>query len=170
MEKQKNSGTRFGNRGEYLVLLQFLLAGMFVLTPPWPDLRGSGPFLATAPARWLVLGLCSIAAAVFLFGGILSIRRYLTPLPYPVDENRLVRSGVYKLVRHPIYTSMLLAAFGLTVFSASLAHLALSVVIFMFFDSKASKEEAWLTERHPDYPGYAERTGKFFPRLPRKSS
>jgi protein-S-isoprenylcysteine O-methyltransferase Ste14 len=166
VKKQEKSEIKFGNRGEYLVVLQVLLAATFVLAPQWPDLRGSGPFLATAPARWILLVLCCAAAAVFLLGGIISIRKYLTPLPYPVDENLLVRNGVYKLVRHPIYSSMMLAALGLTIYLASIAHLALTVIIFMFFNRKASKEEAWLTERHPDYPDYAERTGKFFPRIP----
>ncbi len=170
MEKQKKTGARFGSRGEHLVVLQVLLAAMFVLTPRWPELQGSEPFLASTPARYLLLGFCWTAAALFLGGGILAIRKYLTPLPYPVDENQLVRSGVYGLVRHPLYTSMMLAAIGWTIFTASVAHLALTVVICMFFSFKASREESWLTERHPDYRDYADRTGKFIPRLPRKGS
>jgi protein-S-isoprenylcysteine O-methyltransferase Ste14 len=34
---------------------------------------------------------------------------------------------------------------------------------FAFFDYKAGKEEAWLTQRHPEYADYARRVHKFVP-------
>ena len=84
-------------------------------------------------------------ALVFGGLGVFAIRAYLTPLPYPVAHNQLVRSGVYGLVRHPLYSSQLFAALGWTAFTLSLTHLALLVAGFAFFDHKASREEAWLT-------------------------
>lgn len=95
--------------------------------------------------------------------GVLEIRRYLTPLPYPVDHNRLVTTGIYGLVRHPLYSSQLFAALGWTLFSLSVLHLVLLVLGFAFFDYKASREEAWLTERHPEYRTYTRRVRKLIP-------
>jgi protein-S-isoprenylcysteine O-methyltransferase Ste14 len=167
MKKPAQQSPRFGSRGEYLVAFQLLLMAAFVVIPAWPDLQGTGLYRSTVVLRWCLLVLCWTAAAIFGFGGFLAIRKFLTPLPYPRENNRLIQTGVYGLVRHPIYTGLLLAALGLTVFEISLAHLLLIVVGIFFFDHKASKEEAWLTQRHPEYADYARRVGRFFPRLRR---
>lgn len=110
-------------------------------------------------ALW-ALGLAAIAMAGL---GFMQIRRYLTPLPYPVDHSRLVTDGIYALVRHPLYGSQLVAALAWTLYTLSLPHLALLAAGLLFFDYKASKEESWLTERHPDYPAYASRARKLLP-------
>ncbi|NTU57582.1 MAG: isoprenylcysteine carboxylmethyltransferase family protein [Chlorobiaceae bacterium] len=167
MKKQDPQIKRFGDRGELLVAFQALLMAIFVMTPAWPDLGDSELYRSTVAIRWALLAICWASAAIFGIGGFLGIRRYLTPLPYPTESNRLVQSGVYGLVRHPIYTGLLLAALGLTVFDISLAHLLLIVVGIIFFNHKASKEEAWLTHRHPEYADYARRVGRFLPRFRR---
>ena len=118
---------------------------------------------ATEAPRRAALILGMLAALGFGAFGVLHIRRYLTPLPYPVDHSRLVTTGVYGLVRHPLYSSQLFAALGWTLFTLSLTQLAVLVLGFLFFDYKASKEEGWLTERHPEYTAYALRVRKFVP-------
>ena len=80
-----------------------------------------------------------------------------------MDHSRLVTTGVYGLVRHPLYSSQLFAALGWTLFTLSLSHLGILVLGFLFFDYKASKEEGWLTVRHPEYTAYANRVRKFIP-------
>lgn len=152
-----------GKRGEYLVVLQFLLMAIFIATPVWPD-PAEAAFPTGAPLlRLAVLVVCWSAA--LLMGGLGShrIRESLTPLPYPVDHNRLVTTGVYALVRHPLYGSQILAALGWAVFRTSLSHLLLLALGFLFFSFKASKEERWLTEKHPEYRDYARKVKKFIP-------
>jgi protein-S-isoprenylcysteine O-methyltransferase Ste14 len=154
---------RFGSRGEYLVLVQFVLMFAFILAPPWNPWADPQTLAALAPVRW-ALALSGAGVALAFGGlGVLAIRAYLTPLPYPVAHNQLVRGGVYGLVRHPLYSSQLFAALGWTAFTLSLSHLALLVAGFAFFDHKASREEAWLTQRHPDYPDYARGVRKLVP-------
>ena len=152
-----------GKRGEYLVAIQFALMFAFILAPAWNPWLTLEVAAALAPVRW-ALGLAGGGAALLLGGlGLLNIRDYLTPLPYPVDHNRLVRHGAYSVVRHPLYSSQLFAAFGWVAFSLSLSHLALLVVGFAFFDYKAGKEEAWLRARHPAYAEYARGVRKLIP-------
>ncbi len=152
-----------GKRGEYLVVLQFVLFFAFIFTPSWNPLATSGLLDALAPLRWA--GLIGFGTVALLMGGLGSahIRDYLTPLPYPVDHSQLVQHGVYAWVRHPLYASQLFAALGWTLFTLSLSHLAILVIGFFFFDYKANKEEGWLTERHPHYADYALRVRKFVP-------
>ncbi|MBK1720299.1 methyltransferase family protein [Thiocystis violacea] len=152
-----------GKRGEYLVVLQFVLFFAFILTPSWNPLATAGLLDALAVPRWILLiGLGTIALLLGALGSI-HIRDYLTPLPYPVDHNQLVRHGVYAWVRHPLYASQLFAALGWTLFTLSLPHLLILVIAFFFFDYKAGKEEGWLTERHPEYADYALQVRKFVP-------
>jgi protein-S-isoprenylcysteine O-methyltransferase Ste14 len=161
--RNQRSSWFIGRRGEHLVVLQFVLFFGFVLMPVWsplvtPELRAE-----TSVLRWGALATFGLAALLLGGLGAVHIRDYLTPLPYPVDHSRLVRHGAYSIVRHPLYASQLLAALGWTLFQLSGSHLILLVIGFLFFDYKASKEERWLTERHPEYADYAHRVKKLIP-------
>lgn len=153
----------YGRRGEWLVVIQFLILLGFILVPTWSPLAVPEWLAATAPIRWGVLTLCWGIAIAFGLLGAMQLREYLTPLPYPVDHSRLVRHGVYALVRHPLYSSQLFAAFGWVVFSLSLSHLPILILGFVFFDYKATQEERWLVSRHPEYADYARRVRKLVP-------
>lgn len=152
-----------GKRGEYLVMLQFVLFFVFILTPAWNPFATQTLLAILATPRGVALILFGFVALLFGGLGSIHIRDYLTPLPYPVDHNQLVQHGVYNWVRHPLYSSQLFAALGWTLYSLSLTHLLILVIGLLFFDYKAGKEEGWLTERHPEYADYARRVKKFIP-------
>jgi len=152
-----------GKRGEYLVALQFVLVFAFVFVPAWNPLLTPPLVGETHLFRWSVLLSCGLAALLLGGIGVVHIREYLTPLPYPVDHNRLVSRGAYGIVRHPLYSSQLLAGLGWTVFQLSVSHLLLLVAAFFFFDYKATTEEGWLVQRHPEYEEYARRVRKLVP-------
>ncbi|WP_287373808.1 isoprenylcysteine carboxylmethyltransferase family protein [Prosthecochloris sp.] len=165
MNKEKSGTDSFlrGAKGEYLVVIQFLIVGIFIMTPVWQPF-GIAEFeeYLTIP-RTAVLIVCG--ATALLFGGLGShnLKQYITPLPYPVDHNQLVRTGVYSFVRHPLYSSQLFIGFGWSCYALSLSHFLLLVFAFFFFSLKASKEERWLTQRHPKYQEYARKVKKFIP-------
>jgi protein-S-isoprenylcysteine O-methyltransferase Ste14 len=154
-----------GRRGEMLVAIQFALMIIFVVTPVWHPGLSRDLFGDLLLPRLILAVPFALAALVLGVMGSHHIREYLTPLPYPVDHSKLVQHGVYGIVRHPLYTSLLSAALAWTLYSISLSHLLLLALGFLFFDFKARKEEAWLTERHPEYRGYAARVSKFIPWL-----
>ena len=165
MEKPLDTSKRFGARGEYLVVIQIALVALYIFIPVWPDLQNGELYQRLTLLRWCVLAIGMLAGAALGIGGSFTIRRYLTPLPYPVDHSKLVDTGVYAWVRHPLYSAQLFAATGWAAFTLSLSHLLVTIAAFIFFNYKASKEEAWLTERHPKYQEYAAKVGKFAPGL-----
>lgn len=149
-----------GPRGEGWVLIQAVLLGLvgasgWLLGPDWAGaLRSAGG----------VVGLLGIAGGVVLgVRGIMDLGRALTPVPHPRDDAELVESGVYALVRHPIYGGLILGSLGWSLLQASLLAVAGTVVLAGFFVLKSTREEAWLAERFPAYDAYRKRTRRFIP-------
>ena len=79
------------------------------------------------------------------------------------DEPELVSSGPYHLVRHPIYSGILVAVVGTAV---ALSWLGLTAVVLAgaYFVYSATVEERYLTEQFPDnYPAYKRSTKMLVP-------
>ena len=148
----------FGRRGEGWVALQLFLFGAIVgcsfAGVYWPHAAES--FLA-------VLGFVVAAAGlVALVLGAVALGRSFTPLPRPHARAQFREGGPYRFVRHPIYGSVILVAFGWSIAEAPVA-LAPSGLLAVLFDLKSRREEAWLVERYPAYASYRERTRRFVP-------
>jgi protein-S-isoprenylcysteine O-methyltransferase Ste14 len=111
-----------------------------------------------------VVGLVLIAAALLLFafaGVSLLAARAVTAFPRPREEAQLAESGVYRVVRHPVYGAILLIAFGWSLVESPLG-LIPTILLAVVFDLKARIEEAWLQERYPQYSAYRDRTPRRF--------
>ena len=68
------------------------------------------------------------------------------------DEPELVTSGPYRLVRHPIYSGILVAAVG-TAIALSWLWLTAVALVGIYFLYSATVEERYLSEQFPDsYP------------------
>ncbi|MES1024527.1 isoprenylcysteine carboxylmethyltransferase family protein [Gloeocapsa sp. BRSZ] len=155
-------GWRNNQRGEYWVLAQaFLILSFFVLPVYQPAIINKSSNLIYFV--WAVAFGLGLVATIFLLKGLWDLGSNLTPLPYPKNDGQLVQTGVYRIVRHPLYSGIILAALSWAVFALSLSHLVGSAILFAFFDAKARKEEAWLTQKYPDYPDYCQRVKKLIP-------
>ena len=150
---------RFGERGEWWVVAQGALFAAAVIAPrkgpAWsPGWRRAGRAIGLP----LALAGAGLGAA-----GFRALGENLTPLPHPKDDATLVQEGVYSLVRHPIYSSMILSTLGAGLLTANRTRTLLGFVFFAFFDAKARREEAWLTEKFPAYPTYRRSAKKLIP-------
>ncbi|GAB4203342.1 MAG: isoprenylcysteine carboxylmethyltransferase family protein [Coleofasciculaceae cyanobacterium] len=158
-------GWRSGEHGEYLVLVQGALLIGFVLLPVYRP----ASWVLDSPnllyLRWGIAAALGFSACLLIGKGLLDLGNNLTPLPYPKENGQLVRSGVYSIVRHPLYSGLIFAALGWVVLQLSLSHLIAAAVLFAFFDAKARREEAWLTEKYPDYSEYRQQVKKLIPGL-----
>jgi protein-S-isoprenylcysteine O-methyltransferase Ste14 len=80
-------------------------------------------------------------------------RNWGTPMSQK-DEPELVTSGPYRLVRHPIYSGILLAGVG-TALALNWAWLIAPALAGIYFVYSATVEERYLTQQFPDaYPAY----------------
>ncbi len=104
-----------------------------------------------------------MAGAIFGITGARALGRNLTPFPRPRDGSQLVRHGIYSLVRHPLYTSVMGVTAGWALCWRSLTALILSMLLCVILDAKARLEERWLKEKFPDYTDYTKRVRRFVP-------
>ena len=104
--------------------------------------------------RWLGAALI-VAAAIVMGWGVRSLGPNLTPGTEPLAEARLVTTGAYAHVRHPIYTGVVLFAAGYTLlWSNWTLALLLGFLTLQYFQAKARVEENWLLQRFPAYKSY----------------
>lgn len=110
----------------------------------------------------IVIGLSGLIVCLLSFW---ALNRNLSPFPSPVENGQLITSGVYRMIRHPIYTGVILLAIGYGLFSASFSRLIISGILFLFFYIKSTYEEKLLLQKYPAYAVYKLKTGRLFPRF-----
>lgn len=101
---------------------------------------------------------CGLAGTVSLGGS-------LTPFPRPSASSRLVRTGIYGLMRHPLYTAVFCGSVGWALMWRSWPALLAALALAPFFDAKARREERWLRQQFPEYAEYERRVRRFVPWL-----
>ncbi|MCR4348227.1 MAG: isoprenylcysteine carboxylmethyltransferase family protein [Sulfuricaulis sp.] len=149
----------FVARGGLWVLAQIPLLLLVFIVPVW---SGSGEHVPRHPLS--VVGAALTAMAVLLtVWGLKSLGDALTPFPKPLSGVRLRRQGVYRWMRHPIYSGVMLASLGWALWWLSLAGVFSALILALFFDRKAAHEETGLCAQYKDYPDYAREVKKFIP-------
>lgn len=123
---------------------------------------------ASVPSWIPVVGwLLVVAGAVVMVVAFVNLGSALTPTPVPIERAGLRTSGLYALVRHPIYTGLLMLASGLVLRSPGAWPFVWLGVLFVILSVKARWEERMLSAAYPDYSSYLSRIGRFLPRVGR---
>lgn len=150
----------FSARGGWWVAVQLPLLVLAYFIPVWTGREMGGDLFSVL--RYGSLLLISIGALI-TFSGVVALGRWLTPFPQPLPESQLRTGGAYALVRHPLYTGILIMTIGWSLYQASLAGLLFDAMLFVFFDRKAAREEIWLVEKFAGYTAYRGRVKKLIP-------
>ena len=83
-------------------------------------------------------------------------------------QHKVINTGPYALMRHPVITSFFGIAAGLFLINPSLFTLAALLYTFWDFRGAAQQEEDLLAQTLPGYADYASQTPRFLPRLRRR--
>jgi len=122
--------------------------------------RGVGfPIVVMAGVALMLVG-AGVALA-----GAMALGRNLTPFPKPTESAQLVSHGIYAVIRHPLYTSVIAVALGWAMVWQSWPALLVAAMLIPFFYAKARHEERWLREMFSEYGEYEKRTPRFLPRV-----
>jgi protein-S-isoprenylcysteine O-methyltransferase Ste14 len=143
-------------------LILWLSPFVYLVNPSWMAWSKIG---LPEGARWLGVGLGAICVPLiyWLFS---SIGSSITPTSGTRQEHKLVTHGIYRWVRHPLYTigSSLFISFGLMADNWFI--MALGVLAFIAMVIRTPKEEANLIEKFgEEYREYMKRTGRFIPKI-----
>lgn len=149
----------------------------------FPLLLAGLPFVITATdytySRWFpeksglhLMGLYTangllIAAGTLNVVGLLTLRRAFTIMS---EARELIRSGIYRFIRHPLYASHFVIFLVYTLLHFHAVTAALYVAFVAGQTLRARIEERKLASAFPEYEDYRRNTGMFFPRLWGKAS
>ena len=128
---------------------RLLTLGGFVLLFATRTRQSHGPLrLWTLPesAAWAMVVLCVIGFA-FAWWARLHLGRLWSAFVTRKADHRIVDTGPYGIVRHPIYAGIILAAMALAVVKGTLPALAGALVAGLGFWIKARLEEGFLREQ-----------------------
>ena len=138
------------------VLIQFLLFIAFIFD------FSSLTILFPAIAFWFGI-LIFVLGSLVTIVAVLQLNVNLSPFPSPLPGSKLIENGIYKFIRHPIYTGIILAFFGFALITDSGYRMLISGVLFLLFYYKTLYEEKRLIEKFQNYSEYKNRSGRFFP-------
>ncbi|HRH70369.1 MAG: hypothetical protein JNL43_08845 [Flavobacteriales bacterium] len=112
---------------------------------------------------WWGWGLFMLGLLVFAWAVVSLGVNNFTILPGPRNGNSLSHRGIYRYLRHPMYTAVLLCgiavAFGVPSLPRWIAMGVCSVILVL----KVGYEERLLTRKHPSYPERMAGVARLFP-------
>jgi protein-S-isoprenylcysteine O-methyltransferase Ste14 len=139
--------------GGYFLMFSQVPFSESLLLPARKPLQMAGVVLAYAG---LPLTIWSRARLGRYWSGVVALKH----------DHRLIQSGPYRLVRHPLYSGLILGAVGwglcVTTWTSLLGVLSLVTCL----ERRAYKEDAFLaSEFGAEFEAYRQRTGRLIPRL-----
>jgi len=150
------------SKATVLVFIQFILFAII----------GGGALLIPTDQMMIqwVFGGIGIVSGVIV--GLMAISEHgrvnkggPSALPTPNQNAELITSGLYKHIRHPIYTGVLIVAFGITIWHAHVITMIATIFLVGLLTYKSLYEEELLMEQYSNYGQYRQQTGRFFPKL-----
>ena len=111
---------------------------------------------------WIATVIVAIGI-LFAIWARINLGRNWSSAPAVKENPKLVTSGPYRFVRHPIYTGVLLAAFG-TALTGTVFGVGLFLIALVMFSLRIPKEEKIMLELFPnEYSSYQARTKRLIP-------
>lgn len=134
--------------------LQLLLFIAYLLPLSWGKIQ---------LPEWLSYSGLVVFGFFLVFGiiALFQINTKLSPFPSPVVSAKLISNGVFKISRHPIYTSLVFSGFGYAIYLSSLFKVLITLIILILFYYKSVYEERLLSQKFSEYHDYKKRTRRF---------
>ena len=120
------------------------------------------PFSVTQIVSWVLL----IGSIVMAVQGFYLLHTFGRPGQGIEDTSVLVKTGVYRYIRHPLYSSLILVAWGIFFKEPALLSAALAITVTVFSIATAKIEERENLARFGEaYADYMKSTRMFLPFL-----
>jgi len=160
MQKHFNESVAEANSRSDQVLL--LALGVFTLAPILMIILTAFGVMAIQPwaQGWAVVLAGTLITLIGSLGGYYC-RNFLgelwTPAVRADESHRIIDNGPYGIVRHPIYTFMLLMFLGITIVFAAWWTWVVYILLVIAYLVKAEAEEKVLIQSSTEYTDYQKR-------------
>ena len=131
-----------------LVFLQFFIISLHFFQ--W-EFIPQKQIIQVNPFSYLGGFLIIIVALIILLVAIKDLGRNLSPFPRPINNSKLVTTGIYGYTRHPMYYSLIFISFGVFITKLSIYYLFLSISLALIIKFKVALEEQYLNNKFKNY-------------------
>ena len=136
------------------VATQFVLLFAFAAILLW----NPGVPLFASPGAAMAGNAIGIAGLAVIGAGFVALGRNIQVAPHTKEGAHLVQSGIYRVLRHPIYSGIALCVVGLWLREPTFAAGIAGIVVIAFLGMKRRLEERFLMAAYPGYAEYRKRT------------
>lgn len=156
-KKEKKSLVETGTMSLFFLLFFLLIKYRLILLEI--DLLHKPVYLITGIAIVLVGTIFNIWGRIYLGNNWANqIKIY--------KNQTLVTGGPFKIVRHPLYASLIWIFFGASIYFSNISAFLANLLIFTpFMYYRAKQEERILKNEFKEYAKYSKKTGMFFPKF-----
>ena len=171
IKADKDSGEKIPRKVDGTALMTIIRIGglilwlspfVYLINPQWMSWSKLG---IPDSVRWVGVGI-GVLCVFGIYWLFSSIGSGITPTSATRKEHKLVTHGIYRYIRHPLYTfgSSMFVSFAIMADNGFIA--ALGILTFILMAIRTPKEEASLIEKFGDeYREYMKRTGRFLPKI-----
>ena len=159
----KDEGLLLGLLRIFFVIPFLLTMILFIVSP---DLLYFFSLQFDFPVRIFGIILIYLGVIFILWTNISLDRNFSTTLIVR-DDHKLITNGLYKYIRHPMYTGISIWLFGMLLATDNwFLLLIIPIYTILIMGFRMVKEEAMLESKFGDeYQNYKKRTKRFIPRL-----
>ena len=131
-----------------LVFLQFFIISLYFFQLQFIPQK---QIIQVSPFSYFVGYLIIIISFIIMLVAIKDLGRNLSPFPRPKNNSKLVTTGIYRLMRHPMYYSLILISIGVFITKLTIYYLFLSISLGLIIKFKIALEEQFLKNKYANY-------------------
>ena len=143
----------------------FLIVLGGILFTPWTSrVLGESPLWTAGGAAFALLTLVTLAGIAFTWWARIHLGRFWSNAITHKEGHRVIDTGPYGLVRHPIYTGLIIGMIATGIAVGTVTAILGAILISFGMSWKAKMEETFLSaELGPDYDTYRHRVPMIIP-------
>ena len=144
-----------------------IVAGGILFTPWTARVLGEKPIWNPGETGVYLLAVVTLVGIAFTWWARIHLGRFWSNAITHKEGHKVIDTGPYGMVRHPIYTGLILGMLATGVAVGTISAIVGAILISLGMSLKAKMEEVFLSaELGPDYSDYRRRVPMIIPFLP----